>query len=582
VTGALLRIFAGHGDAIYSVAVSADDSLIISGSDDNSIRIWDMTTGALVRILRPNAGCFRCVACSPKQNWVITGDDDKLIRLWDISDGFLPRTIIGHSGRVICVAFSESGEWIVSGDTDHVIRVWNAESGALRVTLKGHFDSISSVAFFPDGRRILSQDGWTTRIWDMETGSLLLTRRFEWLRVVSSVSFPLVNEVATGSNGDIYIWDAENGDLLRVIEASPSNLDSLIISQDGTRIVSGGRDVQVWQAQGSSEIEPIWSVDSATFSPNGSRVITTMRHKLHLWDALTGTLLRTLVGHTDLVRSTSFSADSAQLLSGSVDQTIRLWDVDTGIGLKTLSGHSDVVWSVEFFHSGARCVSGSLDRTIRIWDTAIGITIRIIEMGPSHELRRIAISPNGGHLAVPLGHVVQMWDLAGGGLQKTLEGHSANVTRVAFSADGNQIVSSDLHHTIRIWEATTGVEMTVFNNIKGAGTLLDRLMFSPDQKCIFTNIGPCSIPKEYLTVRRSENAGGLLVPCSPGYFMRDGWLWTQDPNRRICWIPPAWRPGRCVYEGSRLAWQGNHVVFATPNRLVFINTTDVVNYLHFY
>ncbi|KAF8220379.1 WD40 repeat-like protein [Tricholoma matsutake] len=581
VTGVLLKVFEGHDEAVFSVAVSADNSMVISGSDDNTVRIWDMTTGALLGILRPNVGCFRCVACSTKKNWIVPSDDDKDIRLWDISTGVLLRTLEGHRGRVLCVAFSPSGEWIVSAAEDHTIRVWHAESGALRVTFEhGHYDSVSAVGFFPDENRILSTSDSCIQIWDMETGSQLLTRTFEH-RIVSVACFPLTNEIATGSIGKIYILDAATGSPLRTFEAGFSPLDSLAISHDGKRIASAGKDVQIWQAQAISSEETTWTMDRVIFSPNGSRVVSCTGYRLHVWDALTGTLLATLVGHANLISTISFSADSTQLLSGSHDSTIQLWGVETPIALKTFSGHSSAVLSVGFFNSGARFVSGSLDRTIRIWDTAAGITIQVIEMGNRHKLDSIALSPTASQIAVVVDAVIEIWDSAKGGLQKTFKGHSAEVMKVAFSADGNQIVSGSFDGSIRMWHVASGAEMMVFDNIITAGALLDTLEFSPDQKSIFTNLGPVVIPKMFLSVECQENVGE--VPSdSPGYFMRDGWLWIQNPNCRICWIPPAWRPERFMFDKHRLAWQGKRVVFATLDRLVFFDTTDVVDYLKYF
>ena len=94
-----------------------------------------------------------------------------------------------------------------------------------------------------------------------------------------------------------------------------------------------------------------------------------------VWDAVSGSCLRTLEGHTSFVMSVAVSSDGTRLISGSYDKTVKVWDADTGACLLTLKGHPKAVYSVTTYTDPTtdtiRIVSGSVDETVQIWDTRV-------------------------------------------------------------------------------------------------------------------------------------------------------------------------------------------------------------------
>jgi WD40 repeat protein len=102
------------------------------------------------------------VAFSPDGRQVVSGSDDETVRLWDAATGAPLQTLEGHTGWVTSVAFSPDSRQVVSGSHGKTVRLWDAATGAPLQTLEGYTDSVRSVAFSPDGRletlRVL--DGW--------------------------------------------------------------------------------------------------------------------------------------------------------------------------------------------------------------------------------------------------------------------------------------------------------------------------------------------------------------------------------------------------------------------------------------
>jgi WD40 repeat protein len=126
---------------VNSVAFSPDGSRIVSGSLDNTIRLWDAETGdAIGKPLEGHSSSVNSVAFSPDGSRIVSGSSDNTIRLWDAETGdAIGKPLEGHSSYVDSVAFSPDGSRIVSGSWDKTIRLWDAETGdAIGKPLEGH------------------------------------------------------------------------------------------------------------------------------------------------------------------------------------------------------------------------------------------------------------------------------------------------------------------------------------------------------------------------------------------------------------------------------------------------------------
>ena len=77
------RLFKGHVSHVFSVAISPDEKKVISGSDDGTVRLWDVKTGKQVMCLEGHTGGVRAVAYSPDGKRVVSGSDDTTVRIWD-------------------------------------------------------------------------------------------------------------------------------------------------------------------------------------------------------------------------------------------------------------------------------------------------------------------------------------------------------------------------------------------------------------------------------------------------------------------------------------------------------------------
>ncbi len=97
---------------------------------------------------------------------IVSGSDDKTVRLWDIQGNPIGQPFPGHESSVRSVAFSPDGKMIVSGSWDKTVRLWDIQGNPIGQPFRGHEESVSSVAFSPDGKMIVSgSDDNTVRLW---------------------------------------------------------------------------------------------------------------------------------------------------------------------------------------------------------------------------------------------------------------------------------------------------------------------------------------------------------------------------------------------------------------------------------
>lgn len=153
----------GHTDEVYSVAFSSDAKLIVSGSNDRSIRVWDALTGQGIHVLKGHTDTVWSAAFSSDGTHIVSGSEDKSIQVWDVLIGQEKHVLHGHIGRILSVAFSMDNSQIFSssGDGDDTIKVWGNPAHHLPhyiqekiVTPSGHLEP-SGWLLSPQGDKYL-------------------------------------------------------------------------------------------------------------------------------------------------------------------------------------------------------------------------------------------------------------------------------------------------------------------------------------------------------------------------------------------------------------------------------------------
>jgi small GTP-binding protein len=274
------------------------------------------------------------VAWSPDGRLALSGSDDNTVRVWEVESGRSLRVLEGHSARVLSVAWSPDGRLALSGSADKTVRVWEVESGRSLRVLEGHSYSVLSVAWSPDGRLALSSsDDKTVRMWEVESGSSLRVLESYSARVLSMVWSP-DGRLALFGSGDstLRVRQVESGHSLGVLKGHSAGILSVAWSPDGRLALSGSWDktVRVWEVKSGRLLrvleghsDSVWSV---AWSPDGRLALSGSSDKtVRVWELESGRLLRVLEGHSAGVVSVAWSPDGRLALSASIIGVVRVW-----------------------------------------------------------------------------------------------------------------------------------------------------------------------------------------------------------------------------------------------------------------
>lgn len=297
------KMIRGHERFIRSIAYSSDSKYLVTGSYDNTIKIWDASNGKELKTLLGHTDRVRSVKFSPNGKWIVSGSDDKTVRLWSVESGLEAVVFEGHTDIVRAVAFHPSGKIIASGSSDNTIKLWSTETVAEIKTLTGHTSDVWTLDFGSSGRYLASG-----------------------------------GEKRSSENGEIYIWDYDTGKIVRTLELKSGTPIALEISQDEQilAVCTGNRE----------KSKDGWV--------NG---------RIEIWELFSGKLSETLkAGRSITCTSLSFHKNGRLLASGDNQKSIRLWDVKRGAQVKEMKGHLNLISSIAFSPDGTQLVSASTDR----------------------------------------------------------------------------------------------------------------------------------------------------------------------------------------------------------------------------
>ncbi|XP_052859923.1 F-box/WD repeat-containing protein 7, partial [Anopheles cruzii] len=257
ITGKCLRTLTGHTGGVWSSQMAGN--IIISGSTDRTLRVWNAETGQCMHILHGHTSTVRCMHLHG--NKVVSGSRDATLRVWDVNLGTCLHMLVGHLAAVRCVQYD--GKLIVSGAYDYMVKVWNPERQECLHTLQGHTNRVYSLQF--DGVHVVSGSLDTSiRVWDAETGSC----KHALMGHQSLTSgMELRQNILVSGNADstVKVWDIITGQCLQTLSGPNKHQSAVTCLQFNTRFVITSSDdgtVKLWDVKTGDFIRNLVALES--------------------------------------------------------------------------------------------------------------------------------------------------------------------------------------------------------------------------------------------------------------------------------------------------------------------------------
>ena len=266
--------------------------------------------------------------------------------------------------------------------------------------------------------------------------------------------------LTSSTDKTLRLWDTDTGKELRVFTGHTERIIGAALSPDGLRVLSGSGDktVRLWDATTGKELRKMTGhaseVGSVAFGPDGKAISGGADRTMQLWDLHTGKNAGVFTGHTSVVNCVAYSDQAKRAATCSDDQSICVWDLETGKQVRKIpgqSGHNNNVLC--FSPDGKRLLSAGVDLTLRILDVETGKELMRFKDADAYSA---VFSPCGKRIVSGSLHdynTVRVWDGESGKELHVYEGHTGNVTGVAFFPDGKRIASASGDGTARIWRA---------------------------------------------------------------------------------------------------------------------------------
>ncbi len=516
-----------HTDDIVHITFVPASNLLVSASDDNTVKLWSMPGGNLLKTLLGHKNSVRRIAVSPNGRFLVSLDSDETARIWSLPDGNTIETI-DDVGKVDGLYVTNSGQQLLTRTAREVRvrdfggalpeRKYSAPAYNLHVFAEGP-DDLYSVSVTLDNRTVIHSISDGSKIAKIEdTPASHIAASLDGTLLGLACSDRTVR-VYSLPHGVLQQSVEEDGELTGIQFCGNKTLETLVRTSSSVRAARTYRVSVGWTLVREIKAHDDTIYDLAV-SQNGRHAATVSKDRsIKVWDLADWQTVREIKDQPDAVFSVAFTPDGDYFLTGGRDGKVNLWSISPDTSARaTCDGHPGGVTQIETQED--KIWTCGRDHSVKAWECqgdssqfreaksfaggstpicALAVSDRFVAIGGTNGRLRLsaiggeAIADWEGHTgaiyaleASRVGdllasggddHSVRVWECETHTLVSALEGHSDAVYSIAIADEQGWIASCGKDGSVRIWDLSSGSEQEAFET---GATQLDVVFLSKD------------------------------------------------------------------------------------------------------
>ncbi len=436
----------GHATRLTAAVFGPDGRLLVTSDRMGTVILWDAENGAQIRTFLGHKFGVAGLALSPDGAVLASSGNYGGLVLWDVLSGDALERIEMKFDAIYGMAFTPDGSELVVTGGGGEIRILDPLTGGEVLRLKGHSRWPSTLAVSRDGQMLVSAERDSLIVWDLAAKLPRRTYPLAGLEGLQVAADTEGHAWAAGHRSVMTAWDLAEGTLVRTVQTGRAS--KMAVSPDGGRIATGDR-----------------------------------RGALAVWDVETGERTGLATYHSEWITALAFSVDGRRLVSCGDDKRAALWDAETGARLAELEGLADEGLAAAWDGEGKLVATASDSRAeakIALWDTATGELLRSFE---PQEVTCLALSPDGRWLGAGRDKTAVVYDIGTGQPVHVLQGYEKEVRQVVFGPDSRALAVVTSEPVLRVWDATNG---EVIRSWEQLDLPVSTVAFTPDGQGLVT------------------------------------------------------------------------------------------------